>query len=154
MSLRFTYAGEKYDKRASTAGNIRLSTDYAIAVASLHLLNQARAMSHRIFFKVVARQRPASWAQTVLSVPVATAAGTGVTTSSPGNSQKAPSIGAPTTRLDRLTATDLALGQERHSRRSTIQETNPASSSEVFDEVTYRQLAHAQSVMVSVRRTP
>ena len=68
-------------------------------------------MSHRTF-SAVALATTGVLALTALSVPAATAAGTGVTGALQPATVEAPSIGVPTTRLDVWpTATDLALGQ-------------------------------------------
>ena len=68
-------------------------------------------MSHRTF-SAVALATTGVLALTALSVPAATAAGTGVTGALQSATVEAPSIGVPTTRLDVWpTATDLALGQ-------------------------------------------
>lgn len=68
-------------------------------------------MSHRTFSEV-ALATTGVLALTALSVPAATAAGTGVTGALQPATVEAPSIGVPTTRLDVWpTATDLALGQ-------------------------------------------
>ena len=68
-------------------------------------------MSHRTF-SAVALATTGVLALTALSVPAATAAGTGVTGALQPATVEAPSIGVPTTRLDVWpTATALALGQ-------------------------------------------